>query len=232
MLLPERKHFDSALTLEQILVIRYSLESSLGAVDNYRYKQSIIGKILMLDDTDKSETEIGRIYIDRLLFGAGANGGWNHFEIFDTEQYLMDLGAMIWDFETNDFVEPLLKFFEHDLIEMDVLYMHTIEILPEYRGMQIGEHAMKDAANNFEAGCSLIITDCLPLQHTPWGRNDKEWRKKMQYDLLEKGKRKAKAQVIQYLKRTGFYYLPKVSKQHIFMCPMRRNPNFDYIELE
>lgn len=76
----------------------------------------------------------------------------------------MDLGVVIWDFETNDFAEPLLKFFEHNLMEMNILYIHTIEILPEYRGMQIGEHTMKDAANNFEQGCSLIITDCLPLQ--------------------------------------------------------------------
>lgn len=104
MLLPEKKHYDTALTLEQILVVRYGLESSLGPVDNYRYKQSIIGSIVLLDDTDKSETEIGRIYIDRLLFAAGANGGWNQFEIFDTEQYLMDLGCLIWDFETDDFV--------------------------------------------------------------------------------------------------------------------------------
>lgn len=91
---------------------------------------------------------------------------------------------------------------------------------------------MKDAANNFDQGSSLIITDCLPLQHTNWGKNDKEWRTKMHYDQFEKGKRKAKQQVIQYLKRTGFYYLSKVSKQHMFECPMRRNPNFDYIELE
>lgn len=232
MLLPERTHYEDALPHDRYLAIKYSLEFSLGGAENYRYKQSILGRIMLQDAEGNDLEEIGRLYIDKLLFGAGMNDGWDHYSIFDTEQYLMDLGTTIWDFEADDFKPALANFFEQDLIESDLLYLYTIEILPAYRGMQIGEHAMKDAANNFKQGCSLIVTDCLPLHHTGWGRKDKEWRKKMRYDLFEKGKRKAKQRVIQYLKCTGFYYLPKVSKQHMFMCPMRRNPNFDYIELE
>lgn len=232
MILSERKHYHGALDEDRYLMIKYVIESSLGVIENYRYRQKILGKIMLQDEQGKDLEEIGRLYADKLLFDIGVDEGWDHFSIFDTEQYLMDLGSVVWDFERNDFSLPLLKFFHHDLIDMDILYIHTIEILPGYRGMQIGEHAMKDAANNFEQGCSLVVTDCLPLQHTNWGKKDKEWRKKMRYDLLEKGKRKAKQQVIQYLKRTGFYYLPKVSKQYMFLCPARRNPNFDYIELE
>lgn len=232
MFLPERKHYEDILPNSHYLTIKYSFESSLGATENYRYKQTIIGKIMLQDETGQDLEEIGRIYADKLLLSTGMNNGWAPYTVFDTEQYLMDLGSVIWDFEEQDFVKPLLKFFEHGLIEPDVLYLHTIEILPAYRGMQIGEHAMKDADNNFEHGCGLIVTGCLPLQHTGWGAIDKEWQKKMRYHLFENGKRKAKERVIDYLKRTGFYYLPKVSKQHMFLCPMRRNPNFDYIELE
>ena len=136
----------------------------------------------MLQDEQGNDLEaIGRLYIDRLLFGTGMSGGWDHFSIFDTGQHLMDLGSVIWDFEAVDFVKPLRKFFEYDMVEPDLLYLHTIEILPEYRGMQIGEHAMKDVANNFEQGCGLIVTDCLSLQHTTWLSTDPEWRKKMRY---------------------------------------------------
>lgn len=144
----------------------------------------------------------------------------------------MDLSNVIWDYDANDFNMALNKFFEYDLIDSDVLFMHTLEILPDYRGMHIGMHVITDAANNFQTGCSLIVTDCLPLQHTNWIVKDKEWRKRMGYDLFGKGKRQAKQRVIQYLKRTGFYYLPKLSKDYMFLCPARRNPNFDYIELE
>lgn len=232
MILPERKHYLAALPKNRYLVIKYSIESSLGPIENYRYRQKILGKIMLQNEQGEDLEEVGRIYADKLLFGVGMEEGWDHFSIFDTEQYLLDLGSAIWDFEACDFKKALDKFFEGNLIDSDVLYLHTIEVLPAYRGMQLGEHALKDAANNFEQGCSLVITDCLPLQHTNWLSTDPEWRKKMQYDLFEKGKRKAKAQVIQYLKRTGFYYLPKVSKQYMFLCPMRLNPNFDYIELE
>lgn len=232
MILPERKHYHDTLPEDKYLMIKYSIESSLFSRENYRYRQAIDGVIMLQDKHGEDLEEIGRRYADKLLFSVGMDEGWDHFSIFDTEQHLLELGEVIWDFEAGDFVEPLLNFFDHDLYEGDILYIHTIEILPEYRGMQIGEHAMKDTANNFEQGCSLIVTDCIPLQHTAWGKKDKEWREKMQYKLLEKGKRKAKQQVIQYLKRTGFYYLPKVSKQYMFLCPMRQNPNFDYIELE
>lgn len=217
---------------EHHIRIKYSLESSLGALENYRYRQKINGRIVLQDDHGEDVEEIGRLYADKLLFSVGMEEGWDQFSIFDTEQYLMDLGSAIWDFEEQYFVKPFLKFFEFDLVEPDILYIHTVEILPDYRGMQIGEHAVKDVANNFEQGCSLIVTDCLPLQHTTWLSIDPEWRKKMQYRLFEKGKRKAKVRLTQYLKRTGFYYLPKVSKEYMFLCPARRNPNFDYIELE
>lgn len=231
MVVPERKHYDKALP-DQLITLKYSFESSLGPTENYRYKQSVFCKIMLQDETGKDLETIGHLFIDRLLFGAGINNGWGHFEIFDTEQYLMDLGSLIWDFERNDYVEPLLEFFEYDLNEVDLLYIHTVEVLPAYRGMQIGEHVIKDAANFFEAGCSLIVTDCLPLQHTGWLVTDKTWRRKMKYSLFEKDKVRAKQKVVNYLQRTGFYYLPDVSEDHMFLCPARRNPNFDYIELD
>lgn len=232
MIIPERKHYDDVLSLESGLSVKYTIHSSLCANENYRYRQVITAEIMLLDEQGDDVEVVGRIHADKLLFSEGMNNGWDHFSIFDTEQYLMDLGSVIWDFEAVEFSNHLNKAFEYDLVEMDVLYMHTIEVLPAFRGMQVGEHAMKDMANNFAQGCALIITDCFPIQHTSWMAGDKEWRKKMQYHLFEKGKRKAKQRLIQYLKRTGFYYLLKVSKDHMFLCPARRNPNFDYIELD
>lgn len=232
MVVPERKHYDDVLSLEQLLTIKYSFESSLGASENYRYKQSVIGSVMLQDEQGNDLEEIGRIYLDKLLFGVGMNSGWGHFEIFDTEQYIMDMGACVWDFKNGWYNKTLDKFFGHELTETDILYMHTVEVLPEWRGMQIGEHVMKDAANNFEQGCSLIVTDCRPIQHVFWGKEDAVWHEKMKYKDFEHGKRKAKQKVINYLKRTGFYYLPNVSKDHMFLCPAQRNPNFDYIELE
>lgn len=232
MLLPQRKHYHEVLGLEQGLAVTYSFESSLGSMENYRYKQSLLGRIMLQDEEGNDLEEVGRLHIDKLLFGQGMNNGWGRFEIFDTEQYLMDLGCLIWDFEASDFVEPLLQFFEYDLNETDVLYIHTFEVLPEHRGMQIGEHALRDAVNNLAQGCSLVVLDCAPIQYTNWGKVDKDWHKKMKYGFFEKGKRKAKERLVQYLKRTGFYYLPKVSKSHMFLCPDWRNPNFDYIELD
>lgn len=167
-LLPEGKHYGDILPGDHYLTIKYSFESSLGATENCRYKQSVLGRIPLQDEADNDLEEIGRFYLAPLLFGLGMNQGRDHFSNFDTEEYLMELGRAVWDFKADGFKKPLLEFFEHDLIESDVLFTHTVEILPAYRGMQIGEHAMKDAANNFEHGCSLIVTDCHC--NTPLGK--------------------------------------------------------------
>jgi ribosomal protein S18 acetylase RimI-like enzyme len=216
---------------DRLLTIKYNFESLLYEAENYRYKQSTLGRIMLQDEQGNDLEEIGRLYIDKLLFGEGSNNDWGMFEIFDTEQYLMDLGCLIWDLEVNDYVEPLNKFFEYDIHQIDMLYVHTFEVLPAYRGMQIGEHALKDAYNNLSQGCGLMVVDCVPIQHTTWGAKDEEWHKKMRYELFEPDKEKAKDRLVQYLKRTGFYYLPEVSKDHMFLSTARRNNNFDYIEL-
>lgn len=83
-----------------------------------------------------------------------------------------------------------------------------------------------------EGGCSLIVTGYLSMQDTGWKTIDKAWRRKMKYGLFEKNKDKTKEKVVNYLKRTGFYYISEVSEDHMFLCPAVRNPNFDYIELD
>ncbi|HEX8314125.1 MAG TPA: hypothetical protein VF609_03995 [Flavisolibacter sp.] len=125
----DRLHYDDVLGLEKGLTIKYSFESSLGPTENYRYKQSIVGRIMLQNEQGKDLQEVGRLYLDRLLFSTGVNSGWDHFSIFDTEQYLLELGECIWNFEKQDYVEPLNKFFGDDLMEWDILYLHSLEVL-------------------------------------------------------------------------------------------------------
>lgn len=227
-----KPHFHDVLGIEKTITIDYSFSSPLGPIDNYRYKQSVLGSILLYDGATKTQEEIGRIYLDKLLLGLAMNNGYDFFDVFDTEQYILNMGECVWDFTNNEYNRGLNEFFEGDLHEKNILFIHTVEVLPNYRGMRIGEHAIKDAANNFESGCGLIVTHCEPPQHLTWGNWDEEWHKKMQYDQFEKNEKKAKKKLTSYLKQTGFYYVPGISDDHLFHCPARLNPNFDYIELE
>ncbi|RYF85203.1 MAG: hypothetical protein EON98_07210 [Chitinophagaceae bacterium] len=232
MIEQNKPHFHDVLGMERNLTINYSFHSHLGPMDNYRYKQSVIGSIMLQDEKGNDLEEIGRVYLDKLLLGVAMNEGYDLFDVFDTEQYILEMGECVWDFEKNHFNRNLNRFFEGDMHESDILFIHTVEVLPAYRGMRIGETAMKDAANNFESGCGLIVVHCEPPQHLHWGHYDKEWHQKMRYELFEKDEKKAREKLIDYLKRVGFYYLPGVSEDHLFHCPARLNPNFDYIELD
>jgi hypothetical protein len=159
--------------------------------------------------------------------------GWSAFDIFDTEQYLIELGETIWDFDEQDFVEYLNEHYTWDIMERNILFITSIEIIAEYRELKIGEHVIKDFANNFLDGCGLLVVNTTPSQSRQdfEDRTNKEWTEQMRFDLFEKDEEAAKYKLIAYLKRVGFDYLPDFTEDYMFLNPCHQNVNFDYIEL-
>lgn len=227
------KYLDD-LPFEEQISVSYSFTSQLGPIENNRWVQRITGEIRVEDETGKEVKIIGHIYAYKLLLVLARQNGWDEFSIFDTDYELMRIGELIYDFDKRDFKRSLHQYFKGEILEDDLLYIDTIEILPQYLGYQIGEHAIKDMTNNFEAGCSIIAVDCIPLQNTNWinQEDSKAFNAQMKYELFESDEVKAKQRLIQYLKRVGFYYIPEISEDHMFLNTHLRNPNFDYIELE
>jgi GNAT superfamily N-acetyltransferase len=142
------------------------------------------------------------------------------------------VGEIVYDFEENDFVQPIRDFYD-DLWENDILILNRIEIFPEYRGMGIGKHLIKDLYNNFIQGCALFVLKCFPLQAEA-GTLDrhKEHAIKMGYLDFEKDKAKSFKKLHSYYKSIGFLNIPSISKEYMFMNPIVKNKKFQSIVLE
>ena len=72
---------------------------------------------------------------------------------------------------------------------MDLLIVYGLEILPQYRGSEIGKYAIGDLYNIFTCGCGLMTTIIYPSQLktrvTCIGENDYEWYNYMEYKTME-----------------------------------------------
>lgn len=126
----------------------YKIGSSLGARENARYFQEIEGEVFLDDFTGTNKKLIGRLSGVKLLLGEGLNDGWDAYSIFDNQQQTLDLGTAIYDFEKQDWNEQLNDKYNYDLIEPNVLFIASIEILPEFQGHKIGTRFIKGVLNS------------------------------------------------------------------------------------
>lgn len=214
--------------------IQYSIESSFMEAGAGRYKQQING-VLFLDpgiDEPLPPVEIGKITAEKLLLGQAADDGYPSMSVFDTDALVLEIGEGVYDFESNDFSEACYESF--DIPFMDLLILARLEILPAYRGNDIGKYAIKDLYNNFIGGCGLMTLKCFPLQlegsqnDPPSAREPNE----MQLDSLETDEELSMYKLLAYYTSMGFKYIPELSESLLFLTPAFKNPEFEEIRLE
>jgi len=225
------KHSKRFEDQEMNLEIQYSFRSSLGSVENYRYCQEITGKILDTDEAGEPIAEVGSIHAYKLLIGLARNEGWEPEAVFDTENQLEKLGKKIYDFAKDDWHQAINDHFSDDAFESDVFFITQIEILPRYRGLDIGAHAIKDICNNFSESCSFVVLDCFPPQFLE-GRIEDESFEKMEYYKFTNDKETAYYKLLAYFQKIGFELIPGLSPTLMFLSTLHQNEKFDQIVLE
>lgn len=213
----------------------YKICSTLGAMENARYFQEIEGEVFLSDYTDTNKKLIGRLSGVKMLLDVGANDGWDAYSIFDNEQPTLDLGSAIYDFEKNDWNEELNEKYNLNLCEPNVLYLASIEILPEYQGHKIGTRFIKDFVTNFVQGCSIVAIGKVPFYiQTNFDKElvKDEFTKKMNYNTMDEDFEKITYKLLSYFLKIGFDYFPEFNEQFVFMCPAEINKKFAKIEFD
>jgi GNAT superfamily N-acetyltransferase len=213
----------------------YKISSSLGARENARYFQEIEGEVFLDDFSRTNKKLIGRLSGIKLLLDEGANDGWDAYSIFDNEQLTLDLGSAIYDFQKRDWNEQLNEKYNYDLIEPNVLFIASIEILPEFQGHKIGTRFIKDFITNFVQGCSIVAIDKEPFYiQTNFDKEliRDEFTEKMNYNAMDEDFEKITYKLLSYFLKIGFDYFPEINEQFVFMCPALKNEKFSKIEFD
>lgn len=214
---------------------KYEFESYIGIIESNRYIQNINASIIKIDEYGNDERIIGKGDIKLLLLEQAMNDHYSIFEVFDTYEYTMRIGSMIYDFDNCEIKEDLQKkLFGDDIMQnSNICIYERMTILPDYRGLGIGTKFVKDKYNFFSSACGLIVMQPYPLQleaTDPSGRKD-EFERSMNFEELEKDSKKAFKSLTDFYKSIG-YISVKGYKDLMFLIPGMRNKKLDAINMD
>ncbi|MEO6001482.1 MAG: hypothetical protein ABIN89_31810 [Chitinophagaceae bacterium] len=215
------------------VIIKYSFESSLGAMENNRYQQKIKGDIILLDEWDNEIGTIGKISADKLLMSVAIDNGCGLLPVCDIEQYLMDIGQVVYDLKQDDYNPALSKVFHDSLIERTILILNHITFLPHFESSDIEKYVVKDLYNNFIQGAGLFVVILNPPKKHPDDKiEDQEWKLDRSGTKLIKNRKYRLSKVIRYYEKIGFKYIPEIAKDLVFLSPGIISRDFHKVTLD
>lgn len=212
---------------------KYEFESCLGDTEGSHYIQDIKASIVRCDEQIDEPLLIGQSKIKILLLEQAMNDDYSIYDVFDTYDYTMRIGRMIYNFD-HDCIAPdlYMKLFgKKDMLNSNICIFERLEILPEYRGLGIGAKFIKDKYINFSSSCGLIVMQPFPLQlEDQQPQLMKEFDRRMNYALMEQDERKATKSLKDFYKRTGFVSVSGY-KDLMFLRPGFRNRRLEAIDM-
>jgi len=193
-------------------MVRFKLKDRfLDEEDDFVYDLS--GEIILDPDglVGSKETVIGKIHAERIDLGAAYDQKASVMEIFDSSSELYEVYVALFNLKTDGFLDAL----ELETPFGDILVIHSIEVIPEYRGRNLGLLAMLQTIKTFGGGCVVAAIKPFPLQFTGKVTDDNEaefnrGQKKLRDHWKKLGFKRAM--------KTDFYYmdltlrLPRVRK--------------------
>ena len=211
----------------------YSFRSALGEIESYRYineyKVNIYNNEDGLEDSRNREL-IGKARLSLVLLSLVINNQMDTYEVFDNSQFLMELGETIFDFETDDFREPLID--EVCASSSNLLVIDRLELLPAWRKKGFGKKIIKDIIWRFSGCCDLVVLKAFPLQKeaTNPDKEKSEWQKKMEMTNLPKDGELSFYKVYAYYQNLGFEQYEETD--YFYFNPAKLNEKFDAIDIE
>lgn len=164
--------------------------------------------IRKLDEKGNTFQKIGQGQISLIHFGMALDQGFPLFEVMDASASILNMSEELFNIQgEEDLWEKIEEFYDYQPpLNYDVCFIERLELLPEYRGKGRGRWVIKDILERFYGSCGLVVIKAYPLQHESdqgWGEDD-EWKKRMQYDKMEKDAEKARYQLYHYYQKLGF----------------------------
>lgn len=211
---------------------RYSLSSGAGCFNAKRYLNEYKVEIYTEPDEPLKPVLVGKAYFSVILISSIVNNGFSLLEVFDESAALMDFGEEIYDFSIEEFNEETEEYFR-ERTGHDILFLENIEILPPFRGKNLGSRLIKDIYLRFTHGCCMFALKAFPIQCEGWEENleykfQNDWQRKMGYGSMDRDFEKNSYKLYAYYQRLGFHNF--LGNEYFFLNPDLRNERMDAIE--
>ncbi len=175
--------------------------------DDFIY--TLTGRVVAGDPSDE-EITVGRFrayYVD--VNAAISFGKVSLYDIFDTYQETVDYYEAIYDIDSEDVNEKLLKALKSEYLFGNVLIIDRLEILPAFRSYNLGLITMRRIIQRFGTGACVTAIKPFPLQFESNTRHDDDgWTEQLALPELNKNSRSATARLKKHYKKLGFVSLP------------------------
>ena len=156
---------------------------------------------VMLDDEGDEPKKIGKGSAVLYLRGKAMNEDADIYDAFDQNTHNAIYEAM-FDSMTNE-LNPDWEEIMENSFNLNILVKDRLEILPEYQHMGYGK-VVRSMLRSFFDGCyGVEVLLSFPLQLELFD-NTEGWRSEMNYDAMEKDKKKATQSLNKCYKKDGY----------------------------
>jgi GNAT superfamily N-acetyltransferase len=197
----------------------------LVADDPGDYIYPICGRITEMDD-DESDILVGKFRLYYVDIASAINTGFiDVFDIFDAHSNsTADYYDSLFDPDTAGFSENLQQLFNYEIFEQSVLIIDRLELLPGYRGKNLGLIIMRRLIQRFSAGAGVVAIKPFPLQFEQSipAENKSGWHAEMQLSTFRETERDSIRKLRSHYGKLGFVEMK--GTPHMFLSTTRRLP--------
>jgi GNAT superfamily N-acetyltransferase len=206
----------------------FHVESSqflLLADDPGDYTYTIDGRIAEMDD-DEDNILVGKFRLYYVDIASALNTGYTDlFDIFDahsdsTAEYYDSL----FDPETADFSDNLRQLLRDEIFGLSLLIIDRLELLPGYRGQNLGLIIMRRLIERFSAGAGVVAIKPFPLQFEQSipAEDERGWHAEMQLSSFGETERISIRKLQNHYSKLGFVEMK--GTPHMILSTARRLP--------
>ena len=176
----------------------------------------------MNDDGD--DILAGKFRLYYVDIASALNTGYTDvFEIFDAHSdSTVDYYESLFDPDTADFSENLQQLFNYEIFEQSVLIFDRLELLPGYRGHNLGLIIMRRLIQRFSAGAGVVAIKPFPLQfeHSIPPEDESGWHAEMQLSGFREPERISIRKLQNHYSKLGFVEME--GTPHMVLSTARR----------
>jgi GNAT superfamily N-acetyltransferase len=161
------------------------------------------GKIVALDEYGK-KMSTGRFQVYYVDVGAALNAGTDIFDVFDSHSSTVGFFDAIFNPETLDLSDKLDKLFKNSYGWGNVLILDRLEVLPEFRGKNLGLVVMRRLIERFGAGAYVVGIKPFPLQGEGSRSEEDPWRSRLLLNSFDDDLKRSTKKLREYYAKLGF----------------------------
>jgi GNAT superfamily N-acetyltransferase len=179
-------------------------DCELEDTDPSHYAYSTRGRVVSVDEDD-NKTLAGKFHLYYMDVCAAVNAETSVFDIFDCRADTLDYYGAIFAGLSLTISEELDKLFDFEAAWGNVLILNRLEILPAFRGHNLGLIVIRRLIERFGGGAAYVAMKPFPLQSEHSARDEEdEWRNQLQLPALGTDLRRTTAKLRRHYAKLGF----------------------------